>query len=69
MTLKELAEKCKNFVVVEMNMGQMFKDVKYAINGKSKADLINRPCGEWLSVEEIVSSVEKIMEGNYAASI
>lgn len=67
--INELASQGKDFAVVEMNMGQMFKDVKYGINGKSRADLINRPCGEWLSVEEIVSSVEKIMEGNYAASI
>ena len=67
--LSELAEKVKNFIVVEMNMGQMIKDVKLAVNGLSKVDLVNRPCGEWLSVEEIVSSVEKILEKNYAASI
>lgn len=67
--ISELAKEGKNFAVVEMNMGQMFKDVKYAVNGQSKTELINRPCGEWLSVEEIVSSVEKIMERNYAASI
>ena len=65
----ELASKGKDFVVVEMNMGQMFKDVKYAINGKSEAHLINRPVGEWLRVEEIVSGVEKIMEKNYATSV
>ena len=65
----ELAKEGKDFVVVEMNMGQMFKDVKYAINGEAHADLINRPCGEWLSVEEIVSSVEKIMGGKYANCI
>ena len=70
--INELAKQGKNFVVVEMNMGQMFKDVKYAINGNSKVELINRPCGEWLSVEEIVSGVETIYENwekNYAASI
>ena len=70
--ISELAKQGKNFVVVEMNTGQMFKDVKYAINGKSKVDLINRPCGEWLSVEEIVSGVETIykeLEKSYAASI
>ncbi len=67
--ISELAQKGKDFAVVEMNMGQMFKDIKYAINGKSKAYLINRPCGEWLSVEEIVSGIEKIMEKNYAASV
>ena len=65
----ELAKEGKDFVVVEMNMGQMFKDVKYAINGEAHVDLINRPCGEWLSVEEIVSSVEKIMGGKYANCI
>lgn len=71
----ELAKQKKDFVVVEMNMGQMFKDVKYAINGNSQVDLINRPCGEWLSVEEIVSGVEKFLEEkkelerDYATSI
>ncbi len=65
----ELASKGKDFAVVEMNMGQMFKDVKYAVNGNSNVGLINRPVGEWLKVEEIVSAVEKIMEKDYAASI
>ena len=67
--IHELANEGKDFIVVEMNMGQMFKDVKYAVNGASKTSLVNRACGEWLSVEEIVSSVEKIMEKSYAASI
>ena len=67
--IEELAQKGKDFVVVEMNMGQMFKDVKYAVNGNSEVSLVNRPVGEWLRVEEIVSAVEKIMEKNYAASI
>ena len=67
--INQLSKTGKNFVVVEMNMGQMFKDVKYAVNGHSDVELVNRPCGEWLSVEEITSAVEKIMEKNYAASI
>lgn len=68
--INELASMKKDFIVIEMNMGQMFKDVKYAINGKSNVELVNRPCGEWLSVEEIVSSVEKIIgRKQYAASI
>ena len=65
----ELASEGKDFAVIEMNMGQMFKDVRYAVNGNSNVELINRPVGEWLKVEEIVSAVEKIMEKNYAASI
>ncbi len=67
--IKELAGRGKDFVVVEMNMGQMFKDVKYAVEGQSNVSLVNRPVGEWLRVEEIVSAVEKIMEKNYAASV
>lgn len=67
--INELASQGKDFVVVEMNMGQMFKDVKYAVEGQSKVSLVNRSVGEWLRVEEIVSAVEKIMEKNYAASI
>ena len=67
--ISELASEGKDFVVVEMNMGQMYKDVKYAVEGKAKVSLVNRPCGEWLSVEEIISSVEKITGGVYAASI
>ena len=67
--IHELASQGKDFVVVEMNMGQMYKDVKYAIEGKSEVCLINRPCGEWLSVEEIVSSVENIKGGAYANCI
>ena len=69
--IAELAAHGKQFAVVEMNMGQMFKDVKFAVEGKSQVSLINRPCGEWLSVEEIVSAVENICEKgtSYATSI
>ena len=69
--LLELAKQGKDFVVVEMNMGQMFKDVKSAVEGNSKVSLLNRPCGEWLSVEEIVEAVEaQLTKGvSYATSI
>ncbi len=67
--ITELAVAGKDFAVVEMNMGQMYKDIKYASEGKSNVSLINRPCGEWLSVEEIVESVEKIAGVKYAASV
>ena len=65
--LNELADKCKKFVVVEMNMGQMVNDVKLAVNGKASVDLINRPVGQWLSVEEITEGVkEKVLEKSHA---
>ena len=68
--IEELATQGKKFVVVEMNMGQMYKDVRYAVNGKSSVTLVNRPVGEWLSVEEIVCSVlsQYSREANYATT-
>ena len=58
----ELAKQNKDFIVIEMNMGQMFKDVKYAVEGQANVTLLNRPCGEWLSVDEIVNAVLKEVE-------
>lgn len=57
--LEELAQTTKKFLVVEMNMGQMVKDVKLALNGKVPVEFLGKAVGEWLSVEEIVSHVEK----------
>ena len=69
--LNQLADKTDLFTVVEMNMGQMITDVKLAINGKAQVDLINRPVGQWLSVEEIVSEVKNILNsrGKVHASV
>ena len=64
--LSELAEKCPQFVVVEMNMGQMINDVKLAINGKARVELVNRPVGQWLSVEEITDGVKTILNEGVA---
>ena len=65
--INELAKKVDNVIVVEMNMGQMFNDVKLAVDGQAKTDLINRPVGQWLSVEEITVGVKKVLEKNYAS--
>ena len=67
--LNELADTCRQFIVVEMNMGQMVRDVKLAVNGKAKVELINRPVGQWLSVDEISEGVLKLLnsEVTYAS--
>lgn len=65
--INELAKKVDNVIVIEMNMGQMFNDVKLAVDGQAKTDLINRPVGQWLSVEEITAGVKKVLEKNYAS--
>lgn len=66
--LNEIAQTSKKFVVVEMNMGQMVKDVKYAVNGMADVYQVNRPVGQWLSVEEIIAGMnEQIGEIEYAS--
>jgi len=52
-----LAQKTKKILVVEMNMGQMIKDVKLAVNGKISVEFYGKPVGQWLSVEEIIDKV------------
>lgn len=56
-----LSEKTKKFLVVEMNMGQMIKDVKLAVNGKVPVEFLGKPVGQWLSVEDIIEQIRGIV--------
>lgn len=67
--LSELTKNTHKVIVAEMNMGQMIKDVKVAVNGQAEVIHAGRPAGEWLDTEELLSSVRNIMGENYAASI
>lgn len=57
--IQELAQSAFKFLVVEMNMGQMLKDVKLAINGRVPVEFFNKPTGQWLAVEDIAQAIEK----------
>lgn len=58
--LAELAEQVKKFVVVEINMGQMIRDVKLAVNGKVEVELLNKPVGAPIAVETIIEEVMRM---------
>lgn len=60
--ISELANTAKKFISVEINMGQMIRDVKLAVNGKAPVELLNRPVGNPPSVEEIVERIKKESE-------
>ena len=60
--ISELAKTVKKFISVEINMGQMVKDIKLAVNGRAEVELINRPVGNPPSVEEIVERIKKESE-------
>jgi 2-oxoglutarate ferredoxin oxidoreductase subunit alpha len=56
----EIAGQVKNFLVVEMSMGQMLEDVNLALCGKSQVHFYNRVGGIVPSYDEIVGQAEKI---------
>ena len=60
--LKAAAEKCKSFLTVELNMGQMIKDVKLAIECKKPVDLCYRTGGMIPSPEEVLAAIEKMQK-------
>lgn len=59
--LNELASKAKKIIDVEVNMGQMFYDVKLAVNGKVPVELINKGVGAPPSPEEIQEKIEELI--------
>ena len=60
--ISELADSAKKFISVEINMGQMIRDIKLAVNGKVPVELLNRPVGNPPSVEDIVERIIKESE-------
>lgn len=70
--LAELSQKIKKFIVVEINMGQMVRDVRLAINGKAEVEQINKPVGAPIDVESIIEEVKQLSavnNNNYQGAI
>lgn len=56
--IEELSKTAKKFVVIEMNMGQMVKDVRLATNGAIPVEFFGKPTGQWLEVEAITEKLK-----------
>ncbi len=57
---KEVADKVKGILDVEMNSGQMVEDVKLSVCGKTRVEYYGRMGGMIPSPEEIVENFEKL---------
>jgi 2-oxoglutarate ferredoxin oxidoreductase subunit alpha len=57
----DLADKVKNFLVVEMSLGQYVEDVQLAVQGKAKIDLHKRPAGGLPTAEEVLELIKQIL--------
>ena len=60
--IRELTDRCKGFLVVEINAGQMVQDVRLAVNGKSPVEHFGRLGGIVPEPEEIVEALKKIIK-------
>ncbi len=59
--MEMLARKVKNFLVFELNAGQMVEDVRLAVNGKAKVFSYGRPGGAIVSPEEVTERIKEIL--------
>ncbi len=57
---QELAKTTKKFLTIEMNMGQMVRDVRLAVNGQVPVEFFGKSVGQWLSVEDIAAEIERL---------
>lgn len=67
--LNELSQKAKTIIDIEMNMGQMLKDVQLSVLSNSKITFIGKPVGAWLKKEDIIQAVENIIKRGLNASL
>lgn len=58
----QMAERVRDFFVVEMSMGQMIEDVKLGICDRSRIHFYNRVGGIVPSYDEIIAETEKIIK-------
>ncbi len=60
--LNKAADKCKAFISVEMNMGQMIEDIELAIRCKKEVHLCCRTGGMIPSPEQVLSKIIEVNE-------
>jgi len=58
--LRELSRQAREFLVFEMNMGQMVDDVKLALEGRGNVHFYGRPGGIISTPDEIAKSINSI---------
>ncbi|MFC1925288.1 3-methyl-2-oxobutanoate dehydrogenase subunit VorB [Chloroflexota bacterium] len=58
--LQEIANRTKNFLVFELNMGQMIEDVQLGLAGKADISFYGRPAGVIPNPSEVFGVVQRI---------
>jgi 2-oxoglutarate ferredoxin oxidoreductase subunit alpha len=58
--VKELTTRVKQFLVFEMNMGQMIEDVQLALEGKGEVSFYGRPGGVIPTPSELARVISRL---------
>ena len=58
--IQELAKRTKNYLVFEMNMGQMIEDVQLALQGKGEVSFYGRPGGVIPTPSEVLQIISRL---------
>ncbi|RMG71962.1 MAG: 3-methyl-2-oxobutanoate dehydrogenase subunit VorB [Nitrospirae bacterium] len=58
--IAQLSLQGKDFLVVELNMGQMVEDVRLSVKGRTEVDFYGRAGGSMVTPEEVVLRVKEI---------
>lgn len=59
--LRKLSQRVKTFIDVEMNSGQMIKDVKLGVLSNARVSFMGKPVGDWMKKEEMIEAMDKIV--------
>src|SRR5574344_1573929 len=60
--IEELSHSAKKFLVTEINMGQMVRDVRLAVNGRVPVEFYGKAVGSMIDVEDLVDKIESLTE-------
>ena len=60
--IEELSHSAKKILVTEINMGQMLRDVRLAVNGRIPVEFLGKPVGSMIDIEDIVKKIESMIE-------
>ncbi len=64
--IEELAKHVQGFLVTEMNMGQMFDDVRLAVQGRAPVEFYGRPGGVVPFPDEILAEIRRLASGQWS---
>ncbi len=60
--LRELSYNTKHFIDIEMNLGQMLRDVRLSILSNAQISFLGKPVGDWLRESEMTGAIDEIIK-------